>query len=41
MKAFLAGMVLLVAVSVVAWLALDSLERSSSQAFHIDESVRL
>ena len=41
MKAFLTGMVLLVAVSVVSWLALDSLERPSSQAFQVDDSVRL
>ena len=41
MKAFLAGMVVLVAVSVAAWLTLESVERPSSEEFHIDSSVRL
>jgi hypothetical protein len=40
-KAFLAGMVVLVAVSVAAWLALDTFERPSSEVFQVDESVRL
>jgi hypothetical protein len=34
-------MVLLVVVSVASWAALDSLERPSSQAFQVDENVRL
>ena len=41
MKAFLAGMVVPVAVSVAAWAALDNLERPSSQVFQVDENVRL
>ena len=41
MKAFVTGMGLLVAISVAAWLALDSIERSSSEAFQIESSVRL
>jgi hypothetical protein len=41
MKAFLAGMVVLVAVSVAAWLALEAVERPSSEVFQVDSSVRL
>lgn len=41
MRAFLAGMVLLVAISVAAWLALESFERPSSEVFQVDENVRL
>ncbi len=41
MKAFVTGMILLVAISVAAWLALDRLERPSSEAFQIESSVRL
>ena len=41
MRAFLTGMALLVAISVGAWLALDSIERPSSEVFQVDENVRL
>jgi hypothetical protein len=41
MRAFLTGMVVLVAISVAAWLALDSLERPSSEAFQVEDNVRL
>ena len=41
MKAFLTGMVLLVAISVAAWLALDSLERPSSEVYQVEDNVRL
>jgi hypothetical protein len=41
MKAFLASMVVLVAISVAAWLTLDRFERPTSQVFQVDDSVRL
>jgi hypothetical protein len=41
MKAFISGMVLLVAISVVAWLALDSFAEPSADAYKIQENVRL
>ena len=41
MKAFVAGMCLLVAISVAAWLMLDSFKESSSEAFHVQDNVRL
>jgi hypothetical protein len=41
MRAFLAGVAMLVAISVAAWLALESFERPSSEVFQVDESVRL
>jgi hypothetical protein len=41
MRAFLTGVALMVAISVAAWLALESFERPSSEVFQVDESVRL
>lgn len=41
MNAFLTSLVLLTAISVGAWLALESVERPSSEAFKIEDSVRL
>ena len=41
MKAFITGVALLVVVSVVAWLALDSLEEPSSTVYRIQDNVRL
>ena len=41
MKAFVASMFLLLVISVAAWLMLDSFKESSSEAFHIEDNVRL
>jgi hypothetical protein len=41
MRAFLTGVGLVVAISVVAWLALGSLQEPSAAAYQIPANVRL
>ncbi len=41
MNAFLTSLVLVAAISVGAWLGLESIERPSSEAFKVEGNVRL
>lgn len=41
MRAFLSGVILMVVIGVIAWAGLGTLERSSSEVYQSDRSVRL